>query len=425
MFVDKASVVVRGGDGGNGVVSFRHEKFIDRGGPDGGDGGNGGDVVLVGSRNQNTLASFRYQKELAAAPGKPGFKQKKHGRSGTDLEVAVPVGTVVTDENEVELADITSDGQKVIIAKGGRGGYGNAHFISSRRQAPRLAEKGEPGEEFETTFELKIIAEAGLIGLPNAGKSTLLARITNAKPEIADYAFTTIRPNLGVADIDKTHSVLIADIPGLIEGASAGKGLGDEFLRHIERTKVLIHLVDVYQEDIAKSYQVIRDELKAYKIDLSQKPEIIAINKVEGLDEDILKEQIGQLKKVAAPKTPIFAVSGASGQGLKELLYKISEVVKATAEEEENQAEETIPVIKLPDNEDAWSIDKDGKNYVISGKKIERFAMRTDFENHEGVARLRDIMRKAGIMHQLERRKIEPGDVIIFGDKREYGRIKY
>lgn len=424
MFVDKTTIEIRGGDGGNGVVSFRHEIYVDKGGPDGGDGGNGGDVIIAGSRNQNTLATFRYQKELVAQPGKPGSKQKKHGRSGKDLRVMVPVGTVITDENGVERADITYDGQEVVVAKGGKGGFGNAHFISSRRQTPRIAEKGEPGEEFEATMELKMIAEVGLIGLPNAGKSTLLSRITNAKPEIANYAFTTIRPNLGVADISKEQSVLIADIPGLIEGASEGKGLGDEFLRHVERTKVLVHLVDAYQDDIAATYQVIRDELKAYKIDLSGKPEIIAINKVEGLDEEIINDQIATLKKVAAKDTPIFAISAASGQNLKDLLYKIGDVVSQTVEAEVD-AEEEMPVITLSDTDDAWSVEQTDDGFVVSGQKIERFALRTDFENEEGVDRLRDIMRKMGIMHDLERRKINPGQAIIFGSKHEIGRIEY
>ena len=425
MFVDKATVRVQGGDGGNGAVSFRHEKFIDRGGPDGGNGGDGGDVVVIGSRNQNTLSSFRYQKERVAAPGKPGTKQKKNGRSGKDLEIEVPVGTVITDEKGTLLADITLDGQRAIIAKGGRGGFGNAHFISSRRQTPRLAEKGEPGDEYETVFELKIIAEAGLIGLPNAGKSTLLSRITNAKPEIADYAFTTIHPNLGVADIDENRSVLIADIPGLIEGASEGKGLGDEFLRHVERTKVLVHLIDAYQESLPAAYKVIRGELAAYKIDLSDKPEIVAINKIEGLDEEIIQDEIKQLKKVIPESTPVYAVSASSGQGLKELLYKIAEVVSQTVEEEKEQEKDEIPVIKLPDNEDSWSINLTDEGYVISGRKIERFAVRTDFENSEGKTRLRDIMRKMGIMHELERGKIKPNDIIIFGVGREYGRLRY
>lgn len=424
MFVDKTTVEIKGGDGGDGVVSFRHEKFVDKGGPDGGDGGDGGDVVVVGSRNQNTLAAFRYQKELVAEAGKSGAKQRKHGRSGKDLRVMVPVGTVITDENGVELADITEDGQEEVIAKGGKGGFGNAHFTSSRRQSPRIAEKGEPGEEFEATLELKMIAEVGLIGLPNAGKSTLLSRITNAKPEIANYAFTTIRPNLGVADIDKNRSVLVADIPGLIEGASEGKGLGDDFLRHVERTKVLVHLVDVYHEDVAHIYKTIREELKAYKIDLSDKPEIIALSKIEGLDDDIVADQLKKIKKVAAKGTPIFAISAMSGQGLKELLYKVDEVVSRAAEEEV-EADEDIPVISLPDTSESWQVVKRDDTFVITGEKIERFAKRTNFDSQEGVERLRDIMRKMGIMHELERQKIDPDQEIQFGQRGQFGHITY
>lgn len=424
MFVDKTTVEIKGGDGGNGVVSFRHEKFVDKGGPDGGDGGDGGAVIVVGSRNQNTLAAFRYQKELVAEAGNAGGKRRKHGRSGKDLRVMVPVGTVVADENGVELADITEDGQEVVIAKGGKGGFGNAHFTSSRRQAPRIAEKGEPGEEFEATLELKMIAEVGLIGLPNAGKSTLLSRITNAKPEIANYAFTTIRPNLGVADIDKKRSVLIADIPGLIEGASEGKGLGDDFLRHVERTKVLVHLIDVYQEDVVDAYKTIRGELAAYKIDLSGKPEIVALSKVEGLDEDIVADQLKKVKKAAPAKTPIFTISAMSGQGLQELLYKIDEVVSRTVEEEAEVVDE-IPVIKLSDTSESWQVAKHDGAFVITGVKIERFAKRTDFDNPEGVERLRDIMRKMGIMHELERQKVDPDQKIQFGRRGEFGSLNY
>lgn len=426
MFVDKTKIILQGGNGGNGVVSFRHEKFIDRGGPDGGDGGNGGDVVMVGSRNQNTLATFRYQKELVAQPGKSGSKQKKHGRSGKDLKVLVPVGTVVTNQDGAVVADIINDGQEVIVAKGGKGGFGNAHFISSRRRSPKIAEKGEPGQTYEATLELKMIAEVGLIGLPNAGKSTFLSRVTNAKPEIANYAFTTIRPNLGVADIDGTRSVLIADIPGLIEGASDGKGLGDEFLRHVERTKVLVHLIDAYQEDIVATYKIIRDELKAYKVDLTSKPEIVILNKVDGLDEDIVKDLMGQLKKAIGKQTPIFAASANSGQGVKPVMYKVSEIVATVQQEAEEDELDALPVIQLQETDDAWTIKKiDDETYAVSGKKIERFAIRTDFENEEGVVRLRDIMRKMGIMHELERQKINPEDTIIIGTPTEYGRFTY
>lgn len=425
MFVDKTQIILRGGDGGNGVVSFRHEKFVDRGGPDGGDGGNGGDLIMVGSRNQNTLASFRYIKELVAPPGKNGAKQKKHGRSGKDHRVMVPVGTVVYNDSGVQIADITEDGQEAIVAKGGKGGFGNAHFISSRRQSPRIAEKGEPGETYEATIELKMIAEVGLIGMPNAGKSTLLSRVTNAKPEIANYAFTTIRPNLGVSDVGGEKSVLIADIPGLIEGASEGKGLGDDFLRHVERTKVLVHVVDAYQDDIAYTYKTIREELAAYKVDLSKKPEIIAINKIDGLDDEIVQAQVEAVKKVAQKDAQIFAISAVSGKNLKELMFAVAGVVSAVVEQEEVDGEEGLPVITLPSTGMAWNIEKiSKKKFLVTGRKIERFAIRTDFENEEGIDRLRDIMRKMGIMHGLERQGIEMNNEIIFG-KNEIGRIKY
>jgi GTPase len=424
MFVDKVSVTVAGGDGGNGIVSWRHEKFIDRGGPDGGDGGHGGNVVVVGSNRENTLASFRYQNELVAKAGTAGTKQKKHGRNGNDLEVHLPVGTVVYDEQNQVIADLTEDGQRVVIAKGGNGGFGNAHFVSSRRQAPKVAEKGEPGQRFEATFELKMIAEVGLIGLPNAGKSTLLARISNAKPEIANYPFTTIRPNLGVADVDGKRSVLVADIPGLIEGASEGKGLGDEFLRHVERTKVLVHLIDAYNEDVTKAYKTIRAELAAYKVDMSERPEIVALNKIDGLDQDIIDDLTSQLKKVVAKETPLFAISAASGAGITQLLREVVKVCDRVVEEATEEADE-IPTITLENTEDSWYVTKTDEGFVVTGAKIERFAMRTDFENEAGIERLRDIMRKMGIMHELERQKIDPDELIIIGRQTEYGRFEY
>ena len=424
MFVDKVSVSIKGGDGGNGVVSFRHEKFVDRGGPDGGDGGDGGDVIAVGSNSQNTLASYRFHQELSAKPGKPGFKQKKHGRSGKDLEIKVPVGTVISADGVI-LADIISHDQRVVIAKGGKGGFGNAHFVSSRRQSPQIAEKGEPGQEHDAVMELKLIAEVGLVGLPNAGKSTLLSRISNAKPEIASYPFTTIVPNLGVADINQDRSILVADIPGLIEGASEGKGLGDEFLRHVERTKVLVHVIDAYNDDLASAYQTIRKELKAYRIDLSSRPEVIALSKVDGLDQEMINDLTSQLKIALKDKqAKIYPISAKSGTGLKDLLYATAEIID-TYNEEVADIPEQIPVISLEDTGDSWSVDFRDGNFVVIGPKIERFAQRTDFENSDGVERLRDIMRKTGIMHQLERQKINPGDVIIIGDKKEHGRFEY
>jgi GTP-binding protein len=412
-FVDKVMVTAVAGAGGDGKRSFRQEKFISKGGPDGGDGGHGGSVILEASRNQNTLAAFRYQKELKADDGRPGGNQKKHGRNGKDLIVAVPVGTVATNEAGEVVADLTYDGQQAVVSKGGQGGFGNAHFVSSRRQAPNFAEKGEPGEEFELQLELKVIADVGLVGLPNAGKSTLLSKLSNARPEIANYPFTTLKPNLGVVDIDNESSVLMADIPGLIEGAAEGKGLGHDFLRHIERTAVILHLIDAYNEDVASVYTTIREELKAYKTDLSKRPEIIAITKVEGLDEEIVDDLANQLKKVASKKTQIFAISSQSGYGLKPLLYAIKDIVATErAKEEEKTEDNSLPVITMTDTSDAFAVTKDGDVYVVKGERIEKFARRTDFSSEEGVQRLRDIMRRWGIMHELTRAGIEPGQTI-------------
>ena len=326
-FIDKADIIFVAGDGGNGCISFRHEKFIDRGGPDGGDAGHGGNVVLVGSNNENTLSNFRYQKEVKAESGNNGEKQKKHGRTGKDIIINLPLGTIVYDENEQVIADIVKNKQEVIIAKGGRGGFGNAHFISSVRQAPRFAEKGEPGEMIKARLELKSIADVGLIGLPNAGKSTLLSVISNARPEIANYPFTTLTPNLGMVDLDKHNSLLFADIPGLIEGAATGKGLGDEFLRHVERTLILVHLIDAYDKDIAKSYKTIQNELKLYAIDLSKKPQIVVINKTEALDDKAIEKLKLKLEKVMPKKTKVVAISAVAHKGLDEFLKSVNKIV--------------------------------------------------------------------------------------------------
>ena len=422
-FVDKVKVVVLAGDGGNGKLSFRQEKFVDKGGPDGGDGGDGGDVVLVASRNQNTLAAFRYQKEVKAPPGQPGDKVRKHGRSGKDLLVAVPVGTIATDKDGVSIADLALDGQKAIVAHGGKGGFGNAHFVSSRRQAPKFAEKGEPGDKLELLLELKLIADVGLVGLPNAGKSTLLSKVSNARPEIADYPFTTLTPNLGVVDIDNTSSILMADIPGLIEGAADGKGLGHDFLRHIERTAVILHLIDAYQDDVVSAYKTVRAELKAYDASLAKRPEIIALTKVEGLDEEITDDLLAQLRKAAGVKAQLFAISAQSGQGLKDLKYALKAGVhKARQPAIAKRLKPEIPVLRITNTEDEWHAVKTESGFTVTGPRIERFAKRTDFDNPESVQRLRAIMRKTGIIHELLRLGVQAGDHVRFAT---YGQLDY
>ncbi len=418
MFVDKVSVKLKAGKGGDGIISFRHEKFIARGGPDGGDGGDGGDIIARASNNQNTLAKYRYKKEITSSGGDNGAKRKKHGRAGKDLVIDLPVGTVIY-VNKKLIADLTEAGQKTLIAKGGKGGFGNAHFTSSTRQAPRIRELGEPGEEFEAIFELKIIADVGLVGLPNAGKSTFLSRTSNARPEIANYPFTTLRPNLGVVDIDSKTSILFADIPGLIEGASQGKGLGDEFLRHVERTKLLIHLIDAYQEDIGKSYQTIMSELKNYSTDLAKRPQIVAVNKIDGLDKDILEAQLASLKKQVKGGTKIYAVSAQSGQGVKELLYEVKNQLAKLKDKKRQSKKDEILIIRLPENDDSWQVKKTRYGFIVSGAKIERFARRTNFEDEEGIKRLKDIMHKTGILKELERKGVQTGDKVKISDVAE------
>lgn len=423
--MDKVKVTLMAGNGGDGIASFRHEMYKKMGGPDGGDGGDGGNVVLRASHNQNTLAAFRYKKLLKAGSGEPGQKAKKHGRSAGDLEVAVPVGTVVLSNLGEELADLASDGQTVTMAKGGKGGFGNAHFVSSTRQAPRVAEKGEQGEVLEVIFELKMIADVGLIGLPNAGKSTLLSVISNAKPEIADYPFTTLSPNLGVVDIDKQFSLLFADIPGLIEGASQGKGLGDEFLRHIERTAVLVHLIDAYSSDIEIDYKTIIKELKDYAVDLSKKPQIVALSKIDGMDKKHVSAMLSKLKKIAPKNTPVLAFSSLSREGLIEMLRLIQkQVEKIQKSKSKEESKQELPVIGMREDETSWLIKKTKDSFVVTGKKIERFAGRTKFGDPHGEQRLRDILAKMGIIKELERHGIEPGQKIIIGEP-AIGEINY
>lgn len=417
MFVDKVLVHVKAGDGGNGAVSFRHEKYVDKGGPDGGDGGRGGDVMLVADANINTLVAFRYNHDLAAKNGQAGSKRQRRGKGGQPLHVKVPVGTQVTLEDRL-VADLTTAGQQWVAARGGDGGFGNAHFTSSTRQAPRVAEVGEKGEAFTYTLELKLIADVGLIGFPNAGKSTFLSVVSNARPEIADYPFTTLTPNLGVADVDD-QSLLIADIPGLIEGAAKGKGLGDAFLRHIERTAVLVHLIDSYEPDAAKAYQTINNELAEYSPQLTKRPQIVALTKIEGLPEDDVEQRLNKLRAVVPKETPVVAISSKARIGINALLREAKRQVNATrqAQEAEPPAANDMPLITLSDQQkrDAWRVTHDGGRFIVTGAKIEKFAARTNFESEPGRRRLWDIIRKMGILHELERTKIKDGDIVVIG----------
>lgn len=337
-FLDQAKIYIASGAGGNGCIGFRREKFIEFGGPNGGDGGKGGDVWIECIANLNTLIDFRYQQHFKAKTGQGGMGQNRAGANGDDCTIKVPPGTqVYAEDGETLLADLTTPGERVLIAKGGNGGFGNAHFKSATNQAPTFANPGLPGEELTIWLRLKLIADAGLVGLPNAGKSTFLAAVSAAKPKIADYPFTTLHPNLGVVRSGDTDFVL-ADIPGLIEGAHEGAGLGDQFLGHVERCRVLLHLVDATEDDVAAAYKTVRRELKAYSDDLHKKKEIVALSKADALDEETIKAKFAELKK-ACRKTPL-VVSAVSGKGVKEALYALTrEIARAgTHDDDEDDA---------------------------------------------------------------------------------------
>ncbi|MBP3615532.1 MAG: GTPase ObgE [Alphaproteobacteria bacterium] len=324
-FLDQAKIYLEAGDGGNGCMSFRREKYIEFGGPNGGDGGNGGNIIFKAVRNLNTLIDFRYQQHFRAEKGRPGEGSERTGRSGKDLIIKVPVGTeILAEDKKTVIADMIIDGEEVLVAKGGRGGWGNVHFKSSTNQAPERADPGKPGEQMAVWLRLKLIADIGLVGFPNAGKSTLLSVLTAARPKIANYPFTTLHPNLGVFYVfDKEY--VIADLPGLIEGASEGVGLGDRFLGHAERCKIILHLIDGTQEDVVGAYKSIEKELKNYGEILEKKPEIVVLNKIDSISEDEVKEKVKALKK--ASKKDVIAISGVAMLGLDDLKKKIFEVL--------------------------------------------------------------------------------------------------
>jgi GTP-binding protein len=415
MFADTATVEVRAGKGGDGRLSFRHEKYRAMGGPDGGDGGHGGDIILKVDHNLDTLSHYRTARLIKAQDGEFGGENRKHGRSGESAYVKVPQGTQVWEDDEL-LVDLTKPDQEIIIAHGGRGGFGNAHFKSSVRQAPRNAELGERGEDRKLRFELKMVADVGLVGLPNAGKSTLLSVISNAKPEIADYPFTTLVPNLGVVEVDE-HGFLVADIPGLIEGASQGKGLGDEFLRHVERTAVILHLVDAGQPDVAAAYTTVQKELADYAGDIAGKPQLLVLTKMETVTPEVLESARAALARVA-PERQVFEVSAQTHEGLTPLLRAAAQLVQeARQRRAEAEAEEAVPVIDTTSLPDLWHVEAEGEGvYRVTGERIEGFARRTNFDQDDAVERLRDIMRKTGVARELRRQGVQDGDTIRIGE---------
>ena len=411
-FIDEASIAVSAGNGGDGLVAWRREKYIPKGGPAGGDGGHGGSVYLQASPELSTLVEFRFKRQFAADSGKAGGTSNKSGRSGEDLIVAVPVGTLVyrasEDEPEGFFADLSRPGERVLIAKGGRGGLGNQHFATSTRQAPHFAEKGEPGDRFTVRLELRLLADCGIVGLPNAGKSTLLSVVSAARPKIADYPFTTLEPQLGVVRVSDEESFVMVDVPGLIEGAHLGAGLGDQFLRHVERTRVLIHLLDGNKslEELLADKDVIERELQAWKPDLVSKPTLLAVSK---LDLPHARERLAELRDRFAE---IRGISSATGEGIRDLVYAAWRAIQ----------EAPLPEIVVPEParillkpSKPFTIEKDKDAFVISGERVERLAAMTNFDSDEGLARFEQILAKMGVDKKLREMGAVEGDTVRIG----------
>ena len=411
MFLDRARVKVRGGHGGKGVISFRREAHVPRGGPDGGDGGRGGDLVLRADAELASLGDFRFKKEYAASDGAAGEGSNKSGKAGRDVIVRVPAGTTVRDvATGEEVADLVTDGAEIVAARGGRGGRGNARFVTSTRRAPRIATDGESGEERELELELRLIADIGLAGLPNAGKSSLLAALTRARPKIADYPFTTITPNLGVARLDE-RELVIADIPGLIEGASTGAGLGEDFLRHIERTRVVVHVVDASREDPRADIATIDKELDAYGHGLRDRPEIVALNKIDLAEaRDNVPALVAALE---AQGREALAVSAASGEGVERLAKRLFTLTPPRAQPASQAAPERKIVFKGSARD--VSVLKEGVAYRVKGENIERLATGIDWDSGEASAYFHRLLQRNGVERQLRKLGVKEGDTVKIG----------
>ncbi len=409
--IDRAKIYVEGGKGGNGSISFRKEKYVPRGGPDGGDGGKGGDVIVEVDPSLSTLLDFQHKRHFKAGDGKPGSSKNRKGKDGEDVVVKVPPGTVVRDaETGKVMADLVEPGERFIVAKGGRGGYGNAHFKSPTNQAPRIAEKGEKGESRWIILELKVIADIGIIGMPNVGKSTLISKLSNAKPKIADYPFTTISPVLGVMEIEGGNKIVLADIPGLIEGAHMGKGLGIDFLRHIERTKLLVHVVDMSLpvEDVERNFDKVMEELKLYSDKLLLKPQIVVGNK-----RDIVFEEgkVESLKGLFESKGYLFvAVSALRGDGLNFLRDVLIGKVKELPKDIPREKVDYVPQIR------PLRVYKEGEIFVVEGDEVERLVSITIFESEEALLRFQKEMRRIGLEEKLKELGIREGDTVRIGD---------
>ncbi|MCM1058625.1 MAG: GTPase ObgE [Firmicutes bacterium] len=432
MFADRARIYVRSGKGGDGFVSFRREKYVPAGGPDGGDGGRGGDVIVEVDEGLNTLIDFRNMRKYKAEDGQPGSKRNCRGKDGGDITLKVPQGTVIREaESGKVIVDMSGDNRRVVLLKGGRGGNGNQHYATSTMQAPKYAQPGQPARELELLLELKVIADVGLVGFPNVGKSTLLSRVSNARPKIANYHFTTLNPNLGVVDLEGTRGFVMADIPGLIEGASEGVGLGHEFLRHIERTKVLIHIVDAAgtegRDPVADIYAINR-ELEAYNPEIAARPQVIAANKIDALyiPEDAAGiNPIDRLREEFEPKgIPVYPISAVSGQGIKELLYHVNEMLEGLGEKTTVFEQEYFPEQEAySDADEPHTVvyDRDEDEYVVEGPRIEKMLGYTNLDSEKGFAFFQNFLKDTGILQQLEDLGIQDGDTVrMYGLKFDY-----
>jgi GTP-binding protein len=419
MFVDSVRIYVKGGDGGNGMVAFRREKYVPAGGPAGGDGGRGADVVFVVDEGLRTLVDFRYQRHFKAARGENGRTKGQHGAGAEDLVVRVPPGTtVIDDDTQQVIADLVTHGQRAVIAKGGRGGRGNIRFATPVNPAPEIAENGEPGQERYVRLELKVLADVGLVGFPSVGKSTLLSVVSAARPKIAEYHFTTITPNLGVVDIDGERSFVMADLPGLIEGAHEGVGLGHQFLRHVERTRVIIHVIDMAGSegrDPYEDYVQINEELKLYNKRLEDRPQVIAANK---MDIPGAEENLEAFRKKVGEDVLIYPISAATKQGVRELIYKVADMLEeipAMPLVEDVADEETTVLYKAEPEQDTFTVRRENEVYVVEGEKLEKLVKMTNLNSRDSIQRFARMMRNMGVDNALREKGAENGDIVRIG----------
>ncbi|WP_166238817.1 GTPase ObgE [Paenibacillus turpanensis] len=424
MFVDKAKIYVKGGDGGDGIVSFRRELYVPEGGPAGGDGGDGGDVIFRVDEGLRTLVDFRYQRHFKGERGERGKVQGMHGANAKDSVIRVPPGTVVVDDDSGEiLADLTRHGQEIIIARGGKGGRGNIRFATAKDPAPHIAEKGEDGQERWVTLELKVMADVGLVGFPSVGKSTLLSVVSAAKPKIGAYHFTTLTPNLGVVDLDEGVSFVMADLPGLIEGAHEGVGLGHEFLRHVERTRVIVHVVDMSGtegRDPFEDWLKINEELRLYNPKLADRPQIVAANKMDIPDAEVHMEFFKERLAEQGMECEIFPISAATNQGIQALLYRVAKLLEETPEVPELEEVADLAERKVykfeEDQDDSFTIRRENEIFVVESPRIERMLKRMKFGSHEAAMRFANIVRRMGVDNELRKRGATDGTIIRIGE---------